>query len=82
MGHSRPLFLYFSSFQYTVDSIQIFNINKILPMTGFEPRMSGIGSNRSTNRATTTSQKLLNFAEVAKFCKNGLNAHIIYTWES
>ena len=26
MGHSWPLFLYFSSFQYTVDSKQMFNI--------------------------------------------------------
>ena len=25
-------------------------------MTGFEPRTSGIGSNRSTNWATTTAQ--------------------------
>ena len=33
----------------------MFNINKFLPMTGFEPRTSGIGSNCSTNWATTTS---------------------------
>ena len=45
----------FSSFQYTVDIIQMFDINKFLPMTGFEPRTSGIGSDRSTNWATTTS---------------------------
>ena len=30
MGHSWPLFLYFSSFQYTVDSKQMFNIQIIL----------------------------------------------------
>ena len=48
-------FSLFSSFQYTVDRIQMFKINKFLPMTGFEPRTSGIGSNRSTNWATTTS---------------------------
>ena len=30
-------------------------------MTGFEPRTSGIGSDRSTNWATTTAQKLLTF---------------------
>ena len=48
MGHPRPLFL-FSSFQYTVDSKQMFNIDKNLPMTGFELQTSGIGSNRSTN---------------------------------
>ena len=46
-------FSLFSSFQYTVDSIQMFNINKFLPMTGFEPRTSGIKS--STNWATITS---------------------------
>ena len=42
MGHSR-------SFQYTVDSKQMFISNKFLPMTGFEPRTSGIGSDSSTN---------------------------------
>ena len=42
-------FSLFSSFQYTVDSIQMFNINKFLLMTGFEPRTSGIESDRSTN---------------------------------
>ena len=49
------LFFFISSFQYTVDSKQMFNINKFLPMTGFEPRTSGIGSDCSTNWATTTS---------------------------
>ena len=29
--------------------------NKFLPMTGFEPRTSGIGSDHSTNWATTTA---------------------------
>ena len=38
-----------SFFQYTVDSKQMFNINNFLLMTGFEPRTSGIGSDRSTN---------------------------------
>ena len=49
MGHSRPLFLYFSSFQYTVDNKQMFDINKFMPLTGFEMRTSGIGSDTSTN---------------------------------
>ena len=35
-------FSLFSSFQYTVESKQMFNINKYLPMTGFEPRTSDI----------------------------------------
>ena len=42
-------FSLFLSFQYTVDSKQMVNINKFLPMTGFEPLTSGIGSDRSTN---------------------------------
>ena len=45
MGHPRPLFLYFCLLKYTVDSKQMFNINKFLPMTGFELRTSGIGTN-------------------------------------
>ena len=55
VGHSRPLFIYFRLFN-TVDNKQMFN--KILPMTGVEPRTSGIEIHRSTNWATTTSQKL------------------------
>ena len=51
MGHSRPLFLYFCLFN-TVDSkCSIY----FLPMTGFEPRISGIGSDCSTNWVTTTT---------------------------
>ena len=45
MGHYQPLFLYFRlSIQLTIN-VQF----KMLPMTGFELRTSGIGSNRSTN---------------------------------
>ena len=32
-------------------------VDKILPMTGFEPWISGVGSNHSTNWATTTALK-------------------------
>ena len=44
----------------TVDNKQMFN--KILPMTGVEPRSSGIESDRSTNWATTTflSKRIFN----------------------
>ena len=42
-------FSLFSSFQYTVDSKQMFYINKFLLMTGFKPRTTGIGSDHSTN---------------------------------
>ena len=56
MGHSWTLFLYFCLFN-TVDS-KLWSI-KILPMTGFKARTSGVGSNRSTNLATTTAQKVV-----------------------
>ena len=50
-------FSLFSSFQY---SWQLINIQyKSLLMTGLEPRISGVGSNRSTNWATTTAPQLL-----------------------
>ena len=58
VGLSRPLHIYFRLFN-TVDSKQV---NKcsiyILPMTGFEPRTSGIGRDFSTNLATTTATLL------------------------
>ena len=44
MGHSRPLFLYFQLFYLNVQLV-----DKILPMLGFEPLISGVGSDRSTN---------------------------------
>ena len=50
-------FIFVFSVQLTVN-IQY----KFLPMTGFEPRTSGIGSDRSTNWATTTAQDPLTFA--------------------
>ena len=46
VDHSRPLFIYLRLFN-AVDSKQMFN--KILPMTGVEPRTSGIKSDHSTN---------------------------------
>ena len=46
VGHSQPLFIYFRLIN-TVDIKQM--LNKILPMTGVEPRTSGIESDRSTN---------------------------------
>ena len=52
-------FSLFLSFQYTVDSKQMFDTNKFLLMTGFKPRTSGIGSDHSTNWATTTSHTQL-----------------------
>ena len=45
-----------SLLRYTVGSKQMFNINIFLPMTGIEPRTSGIISDCSTNWASTTAQ--------------------------
>ena len=52
MGHSHGLFffIFIFSIQLTI-SVQY----KFLPVTWFEPRTSGIGSDRSTNWATTTA---------------------------
>ena len=59
-----PLFLYFCLFN-TLDSKQMFD--KSLPMTGFEPRISGLGGNRRTNWVTNTT------TEEASF----INGHLI-----
>ena len=56
MGHYRPLFLYFRPFN-TVDSKRINVQYKSLEFTGFEPVTSGVGSDRSTNWATTTAHQ-------------------------
>ena len=34
-------------------------VDKIMPMPGFEPRISGVGSNRSPDWTTTTAQRML-----------------------
>ena len=54
-GPSPASFSLFPSFQYTVDRKQMLTIKIFLLMTGFEPRTFGIGSNCSTNWATTTA---------------------------
>ena len=46
MGHSWPLFPYFRHFYLNVQFV-----DKILPFLGFEPRISGVEINRSTNWA-------------------------------
>ena len=50
MGHFRPLFLYFRLFFLNAQLV-----DKILPMLGFKPRISGVGSDRSTYWANTTA---------------------------
>ena len=52
MDHSRPHFPYFHLFYLNVQLV-----NKILLMLGFEPQISGFGSDHSTNWATTTDPK-------------------------
>ena len=47
-------FLYVRLFQFQL-TVNKCSIYKFLPMSGFEPRTSGIGSGRSTNCATTTA---------------------------
>ena len=47
-------FMFVSSIQLTVN-VQY----KFFPMTGFEPRTSGIGNDRSTNWATTTARDVV-----------------------
>ena len=46
------LFIFVFSIQLILNKM----LNKILPMTGVDPRTSGIDSDRSTNWATTTSR--------------------------
>ena len=86
MGHSRPLFSLFSSFQYTVDRKQMFNINKFLLMTGFEPWTSGI-----KRPLYQLSQPHNHCPSVENYCKhfyvrlNGMRRrcryHVIYCWQ-
>ena len=56
MGNSRPLFLYFHLFFLNVQLV-----DKIVLTLGFEPRISDVRSDRSTNWAITTAQAIKNF---------------------
>ena len=56
-----PLYLYFCLF-YTL-IVQL--VDKILQMTGIEPQISGVGSDHSTNWATTTAQISLRLSALA-----------------
>ena len=64
----------------------MFDINKFLPMTGFELHTSGIGSHRSTNWATTNSHTRLpvSFCKkvmIGSIAKNVhlLKSHVVWT---
>ena len=57
------------------------NVNyKILPMSGFEPRTSCIGSERSVNWATTTAQNILGSCTWLKFVYNRLMCQEAYLY--
>ena len=43
---------------YFFRQLTVYVQDKMLPITGFEPRTSGIESDRSTNWATNTAQEL------------------------
>ena len=64
MGHSRPLF--YSIFTFSI--LQL--VDKILPVSGFKPRISGVGSDRSTNWATTTAQDFYCLMTVSRLFNN------------
>ena len=59
MGHSWPFLLIFV-FSTVISTVYSKYVHyKILPVTGFDLRISGIGSIRSSNWATTTAHLLL-----------------------
>ena len=70
VGHFRPLFIYYCLFNTLVNkqvNKQMFN--KILLMTGVEPRASGIKSDCSTHWATTTSHDPTTYSLLHLFVK-------------
>ena len=58
VGRSRPIFLYFRLFCNLI--VQL--VDKIFPITRFEPLISGVGSSRSCYWATTTALLPLRFS--------------------
>ena len=56
MGHSLPLFILVFPSQLTVKNV---SYKCLLMMAVFEPRTADVGSDRSTNRATTTALKTI-----------------------
>ena len=59
-GHSRPLFLYFPLFNAVLS---------MLPIAGFEPSISGFGSDHSTNCSTTTAQFVYDIGSYLNTCQ-------------
>ena len=67
MGRSRPLFLYFCLFCILIVKL----VDKILPMTGFELRISGVGSDRSTTTTTHKTNAISLFKRAGKMVVRG-----------
>ena len=84
MGHCRSLFLYFCLFNTVYSNV----LYKSLLMTGFEPRISGIGSDHSTNLATTTAQCFKCYVRIGrsdnsqKWAVNGFNIRVTFRHET
>ena len=75
--------LFFFIFVFFYCNVQL--VDKILPMLGFEPQISGVGSDCSTNWATTTAQTvaITLYPEfgVSKSLNNGLAQNVpIFSW--
>ena len=64
LGQSRVLFLYFCLFNTVLIKLTV----KKLPMTGFELRICGVGSNRSANFPTTRSLMNLLYVRLWTMC--------------
>ena len=64
LGQSRVLFLYFCLFNTVLIQLTV----KKLPMTGFELRICGVGSNRSANFPTTRSLMNLLYVRLWTMC--------------
>ena len=59
-------FSLFSSLQYTVDRKQMLNVNNFLPLTGFQPRTSGLPTEQH-NHCPLLQQMLSDFLNDGNF---------------
>ena len=72
MDHSEPLVF----FIFVFSNVQL--VDKTSQMSGLEPRISGVGSDRSTNWATTTAQQNNIFNVVKSFVQQQL---VLQVWK-
>ena len=66
--------LFFLYYRLLYFNVQL--VDKILPMLGFEQRISGVGSDRSTNWATTTAQPAIFFTTNRPYLHSSRNCSI------